>query len=320
MTASALGHSTAQRDCRASVRETLEAVFPSLGTYGERLTFVGPPGGTEVVPAESYLRPETLRAAIERAAEDWQTTDLRAVASVWNKHYNAAVLSGPLAAMTLRGIGLDASISRARIVLDGGLPKALLLDSVATSVVFRPRFLADEPHFSDFADVDRVDELHRFVFVRLFQQHLGLIVQQLHGLTGLSAKIMWGNAGNLCADLYDRLARLPDAASTVSEDRVALLERRDGSTKDGRNPLYRTVRYEPLNVPDLPSVVRVRRSCCLKHRLPGHAACYVCPLLGVDERVGLLQQSRTHEAVFANPSHTGRGEGCNQSPFPCDDA
>ncbi|WP_257462731.1 siderophore-iron reductase FhuF [Archangium lipolyticum] len=264
----------------------MDRILPLLAPYESRLLLGEHLHGRNVVRASVYLEDEHLLAAVRRLMETLQTGELRAAASLWHKHYNAALLSGFLAAMTLAGVGLDGSISNVSMTLsEEGLPRAAVLHSLAGIVVHPPRLKLD-------ISAPRVglDVLHGRVLSSLFANHLAPIVEQVHRVTGLPKRILWGNAGNLCADVYDGLRARPEVAAAVEEDRRILLEQPDSPLMPGPNPLHQSVRYEDLSGFGRASVVRVRKTCCQRYKLPGLLHCYTCPILKGHERVALLRK------------------------------
>lgn len=269
--------------------EALFAPFQSaLGPYRDRLAVFPSGGGVELVPAVAYLEQRTLLAAVERVRKAYQAPDLRVAASLWNKHYNAAILPGVLSAMTLLGVSLNAAITNVSIVIRDGLPAALHVHNLAETAVYPGRLPCPSLRFG--RELQSVMELQRTVFTGLVHGHLALVVDRLHGLARVPREILWGNAGNLCADLYERIAASPEVGAAVAEDRRALLELRMNGVMAGPNPLYQSVRYEYPGDPSIASATRVRRTCCLRYRLPDSNPCYVCPLLTRDERIALVKQ------------------------------
>lgn len=269
--------------------EALFAPFQSaLGPYRDRLA-VSPPGdGFELVPAVAYLDQRTMLTAVEWARQVYQAPDLRVAASLWNKHYNAALLPGVLAAMTLLGVSLNVAITNVSIVLRDGLPTALQVHNLAEAAVYPRRLPCPSLRLS--RTLQSVPELQRTVFAGLVRGHLALVIDRLHDLARVPREILWGNAGNLCADLYDRIATCKEVEDAAAEDRRALLELPAGAVMAGPNPLFRSVRYERPEDSSLTKASRVRRTCCLRYRLPDSDPCYVCPLLTSDERIALVKQ------------------------------
>ncbi|HEY8487615.1 MAG TPA: hypothetical protein VIL38_00935, partial [Thermaerobacter sp.] len=73
-------------------------------------------GRAAPVPALALRDPAVLRTMIESLQACWGGP-LEAVASQWHKHYGAAVLTGPLLAMTVAGIPLVGPVQDAVLVL-----------------------------------------------------------------------------------------------------------------------------------------------------------------------------------------------------------
>lgn len=85
---------------------------------------------------------------------------------------------------------------------------------------------------------------------------------------------MWGNGGNLCAYLYQKLSHCPGGTIPSQEDKAAIFHQRSSPTGNGRNPLYQTMIFK-----DSESLT-LRRICCLLFRLPaGEGYCGNCPLI-----------------------------------------
>lgn len=253
-----------------------------LGPYADRVRIAPLSAGIDTIPAAAFLEASTLLSALEAVAEQWRAPDICVAASLWNKHYNAAVVSGVLAAMTLGGIGLDGSIANTSIMLDHGLPKALLLHD-ARGCVYQPRLAAELSASSCGRRVAALPELYAAVIATTFEHHIRPVIELLHALTRLSRQILWGNVANLCADLYDRLALEPALAAVAHADRSLLLERDPCPGLSGANPMHGTVCYERSAGAAVMS--RVRQRCCLRYRLPEGTSCHkVCPRRHNEER------------------------------------
>lgn len=270
------------------VRNRLKEALKPFGSYAERMALDPPRPGMETVPAKALLEPDVLRKSIGLAAEQWNVTELVVAASLWNKQYNAAVLTGPLAAMTLCGIGLDASIENASIVLSHGVPSALHLNDWAGLVACKERLGSEDNVLLDSGvpTISKGEELHRYVLPRAFAGHLEPAIEQMKRVTGLSKNVTWDNVGNLCAYLYELFADEGNGP-VVEEDRGALLAANSVAV-EGRNPMYGSVWYEEPGIAEGPERIRVRKSCCLQIRLTDRPACYVCPLLPLSTRVGII--------------------------------
>ena len=281
--------------------EVLEQVFNPfkgrLGDFlGERLPFKPPIDEVEIVLATEYLKPERLKEAIAQTAADYETDNLQAAASLWNKYYNNTVLPGVLAYMTLLGVGVDASLENVSIVIADNKPQALLLNNFNNTLIYKGRFPQSIPtSYPENLFVNSVADLHQAVLTNLFQRHIALVIDRIHSLTKLPKAVMWGNAGNLCVFLYERFSELLDEKTAVDEDRLVLLEQRHSGIIPTGNPLYKPIRYEQLTDPELPPLVSVRRTCCLVYLLPKLTSCSDCPHLKTEERIALLKQEMAEE-------------------------
>lgn len=253
-----------------------------LGPYADRVNIAPLSAGIDTIPAAAFLDAPTLLGALEAAAELWRAPDICVAASLWNKHYNAAVIPGVLAALTLGGIGLDGSLANTSMSFDHGLPKALLLHN-ARGYVYQPRLAPALAESGRGRRVATLPELYAAVIAGTFERHIRPVIEQLHALTRISRQILWGNVANLCADLYDRLALKPALACVAEADRAQLLERSECPGLSGTNPMLGAVWYERSAGSAVMS--RVRQRCCLRYRLPEGSHCLkVCPLRHNEER------------------------------------
>lgn len=260
---------------QSDLETALRPYLTVLGPYADRVRIAPLSAGIDTIPAAAFLEAPMLLRSLEAAAEQWRAPDICVAASLWNKHYNAAVVSGVLAAMTLGGIGLDGSIANTSIMLDQGLPKALLLHD-ARGCVYQPRLASALTESSRGRRVAALPELYAAVIATTFERHIRPAIEQLHALTRLSRQILWGNVANLCADLYDRLALESSLIAVADADRALLLERDVCPGLSGANPMHGTVCYQRLVGSAVMS--RVRQRCCLRYRLPEGASCLnVCP-------------------------------------------
>ncbi|HEY0737801.1 MAG TPA: siderophore-iron reductase FhuF [Herpetosiphonaceae bacterium] len=267
---------------QSDLETALRPYLTVLGPYADRVRVAPLSAGIDTIPAAAFLEAPTLLSALEAAVEQWRAPDICVAASLWNKHYNAAVVSGVLAAMTLGGIGLDGSIANTSIMLDHGLPKALLLHE-ARGCVYGPRLASSLVASQRGRRVAALPELYDAVIATTFERHIRPVIEQIHALTRLSRQILWGNVANLCADLYDRLALEPALASVAHADRSLLLERGECPGLIGANPMHGAVCYERSAGSAVMS--RVRQRCCLRYRLPEGTSCQkVCPLRHNEER------------------------------------
>lgn len=256
----------------------LQALFANhrslLGSYAERI--ISAEAGGEAAPVADYFASATLAAAIDAAARRWGASDRQSAASVWLKHYSAAIVSGPLVALAVARIGIIPSWGETRLALRDGLPYALVLSEADTA----------------WPDMNDLAGQRAAVFTRIMHDNLALVVEQVRALTGLGQRIMWGNVANLCADIYDRLETDSRTAVAGAADRAALLGTPLALTGASPNPLRAGVRYASIAVDGDGTAhrMRIRTTCCLRHRLADATPCYTCPQLGDAERCVLLRQ------------------------------
>ncbi len=243
--------------------------LPSLPPY-DRWYLTHPPAGDGalLIPALHFQEPAFLTERLRLLGERLGTADGRAVASLWNKHYNAAVISGVLIAWSLGAVPLNGEAMNMSLLLGADqLPQAGYLHDWGPP--------AGEP-----------GSPRERVFASLFAGHLAPAIQRLGSLSRLAPSVAWGNVGNLIADIYDQMDDAGLLTAAAASDREALLEAPVLPGMPGPNPLRGSVRYEELG---LAQPVRVRKSCCLRHRLPGMKPCYTCPLLSPDERIAVAR-------------------------------
>lgn len=250
----------------ASLVDGPDAVARAMGPFADRLRLGSAPlaDGEEEHPAASFLDPATLQARLDLLHRRYPGGDRRAVASLWTKYYLAALLPGPIAAHAA-DMSLDAAAGATRIVLVDGLPAALRLpDPVVID--------GDE------------------AWARLFAGHVAPLFKTVRGLCGVSARVLWSNAGNVAAYVLGTLAHAgaDGAALRVAAAYRSLFDRADLPWHAGPNPLRDPVTWIALDEPDLPARVHRRRLCCLRWRL-GESYCYSCPRIGLDACKAILR-------------------------------
>jgi ferric iron reductase protein FhuF len=232
-----------------------------------------------MMPSAQFLDPDTLLTTLTELALHRGTTNLRAVASQWYKHYNSVLLVPILTALTTARVGLDGGMENVTMLLDDtGLPTSAILTNTVP--------LPDSP------------DLHHRVLTGALTNHLIPLIDQLRTVTGVPRRILWANVANVIADLYDKLGKDAEAASAAAEDRHILLDCPVDLLTGGPNPLYNLVRYEPIAVPGLPPALRSRQVCCQRFLLPNDKPCAGCPRRPLDERItAALQKKAKREAL-----------------------
>jgi siderophore-iron reductase FhuF len=286
----------------------LEAVFGPSRTYlGSFNRWVNPSNDParaaaegEVIPANRFLKPDFLRATLSRWGETLGANNLKVEASLWAKYYCTSLYPLVLGAMTLGGLGLDATLANTQLVLrrtagsrqfEGiGYPiRAIFLDNSRT-VVYPPRCETPGLTAKAIRQVDSAAQLHQTVFKRLFEGHLTPLFEQFQAVTKVSPKILWGNLGAGIFAFYDTLGQTASDRPALTDDSAALLDSPYNEwVAPGKNPLYQPVLLRHFNEAGLTGPVRVRATCCLWYKVPQAQKCAACPLLKPVEIAGRLK-------------------------------
>ncbi len=238
-----------------------------------------------MIAAPDYLALDRLQASLEAFAEARGIPDLAIAASLWSKHYNNALIPAVLPAMTLLGVGLNASLENVSLVLKNQTPQAIALHQIRDVVIYPPRW--GKGAVPQANRVGECADLYRFVLRSLFE-HLSVAIAHINQLTRLPRSVMWGNTGNVCDYLYEELANCPGGAIAVQTDRAMLFEQSANPAGDGRNPLYRTIVCRTANHADGSAPMNLRRTCCLLFRMPDSHYCGNCPLKNRADGVSVL--------------------------------
>ncbi|WP_232629335.1 siderophore-iron reductase FhuF [Methylobacterium sp. Leaf118] len=187
-----------------------------------------------------------LAAGIARFAEAHPGGERRAAASLWSAYLFAGLVAPSLAA----GARLGRALTPERLRLDPvtGLPAAIHLAP-------EPPQAAPLP--------DQVE--------RLLDACVAPAVRLLRAGTGLSARLLWENAGGHLFWTLDTLAR--ECPERAGEARAALEALRWPQEACAALTLMRSDALAGHEAPR-------RRVCCLRHALPGFPHCPgICPLL-----------------------------------------
>ena len=180
----------APRALPSSVISLLIDLFPGpLRSYGEAVVLAGPIAqGTAHLPVAGLGTPAidtALDAALRIMARHYDGTDRRVVASVWARHYFSALLPAPLAALALRHHALP--LDRAICVVDEhGIPTQLQV----------PHPGETQYHASASARFDG-----------LLEHHLRPLIETLSRVSGVSARLLWANAGAVTAEVFRHARR-----------------------------------------------------------------------------------------------------------------
>jgi hypothetical protein len=254
-----------------------------------------PAAGAEVVRCADVLDLDRLRAAIDRCGfaagggASSAVVDRRAAASRWLRHYAGAVLQAVLAAMAA-GVGLDASLPRASVVMSGTIPRGIHLHHPgANAVVWPPRALGGA---GGARSVASLTDLHAHVLAGAVAKNLMPVMERVHQLVRISSHTLWCNVAEQIEGVYEHAAeRLGPAAAPLLEDHRALVESAAMPGVPGPNPLASTLEWDPVDEPHFPPSLHRRRVCCITFLLPDRPGeyCWNCPHLSLAQRVALAR-------------------------------
>ena len=206
--------------------------------------------GYPVRPFAAVLAPRALVGRVERtriALGAEPPLGRRIAASIALQAMAAKVLSGPLAALALRGAVLDV---RPETLWWSTTPAGdvIALDPLRITIADRPDARLLDP---------------------VVEQVLAPLVDAVRARFTVSAAVLWGNVASSVAGAKRVLdIQRPDAAGPVATVAAGLLDHPWLAATGERNP------------PDLPDrgwTFR-RRSCCLYYRVPGGSVCADCVL------------------------------------------
>lgn len=214
------------------------------------------------VPGRELFAEHQLRQCLAAFARNYVEADTQAVATQWSKWHFSIVLT-PVLALNL--------------VADWRLPIAL--DQIA--VLLSPDSRTMAIRLRDAGGRARFDSAHGR-FAPIVETHLAPVVSALSQASGLPAKVLWSNAGNVAEAVVAECAqRLGEDHPGVRGARAFLASR---AWPDGRrNELFEPVRYA--------AGLRRRRICCLRYRIDALPLCKSCPLDRVPRRAGPIRQA-----------------------------
>jgi len=230
---------------------------------------------TDMIKAVDFIGSDRLLSSIQRVGREKDIADIAVAASLWSKFYVNALMPAILPAMTLLGIGLDASLENVSLVLKDEVPQAIALHRLENAVIYPPRF--GEANSEDQPTVTSLEELYAFVLTSLFE-HLSWLSDRVNALTRLPRSVIWGNTGNICDFVYQELGRCLEQETNSQADRTFIFDTPHRFARGGRNPLYRTMIQASANqAQEAPTRAR-RRICCLLFKIPGDGGyCGNCP-------------------------------------------
>jgi ferric iron reductase protein FhuF len=203
----------------------------------------------DAVNLAGFLEGGGLARALTLLSRRWREPDPRATATQWSKLYFSRLLPAALLPAMLDHWQLPLSPEQMKIRLDGeGVVTGLVLEHAGARMAQAPRF--------DF----------------LIDGHLEPVISALAAQSGLPAKVLWNNAGNIFETILMRASALLGADHPGIAEGMHLLQARRRKAGAG-NPLFEPVRYRKTDE----GTVRTRRLCCLRYLTDGLGLCKSCP-------------------------------------------
>lgn len=206
-----------------------------------------------IVSGTSLLVPDFLESLLDRYARVYSKPDTIAVATQWSKWHFSLLLPPVVTAMIVAQHELPVDLSDTAIVLsEDGRVEA---------------FRVSDPGGGIDAD-DVLDCLRRFV-----DGHLAPLIAALAAVSKAPEKVLWSNAGNVLESVLKECETLLLPGHPMLANASRLLTQRVHA--DGvRNFLFEPVRYVARGN----EIIRIRKVCCLRYRIPSLSLCKSCPL------------------------------------------
>ena len=234
----------------------LAPIFPGpFAAIAEPLVLADDPrpyiGGAEL------LNDNTLRELLAGFASNYSEPEALAVATQWSKWHLSIFLAPVVAANILADWALPTAIEDVGVILSAD--KRTLAIRLADGGK-RARYEGPQQRFAP-----------------LMRNHLAPLFLAVSQASGLPAKVLWSNAGNVFENVVARCAEgCGENHPGIADARALLGSRTD---PDGRkNPLFEPVRYSGRGGS------RQRRVCCLRYRMASLPLCKSCPLDRVPAR------------------------------------
>lgn len=205
------------------------------------------PAGPEARPLASLRDPAVFDATLAQFGAGFGAADRRILVSYWSQFYLAALATPALTALVRLGRPLPLGFPATRLELDGaGRPARLIVaaDDGDPSARMAPGLAG------------------------LVEGHLRPFVDLCHARTGVAPRVLWGNAAVILGHVAGELG----GGDAPAGAEVAACLGWCGGPACARTPLAQAL---------CPGAggCRRRRTCCLRHRLPGVPSCgSLCPL------------------------------------------
>lgn len=253
----------------AATPHRIEDTLQGLGATAQRL-----------VPAERLLLdpPALLRAvrAFGRAAD---TDETGVAASLLCQAWAVGITRAAIACLVGTRRVPDLAAANTRLLFDGA-------QRPAGAALITPRFAAvvgdEEAGYDPEAEIVLDDDaLFAWTRARLFDGHLGPLVEALHDLAPVGRRLLWGNVAAAVAGGFAALTALADHPfdpEHVAPEATRLLDA-PGSPTAGLAEVF------PVTHDGATRLFVRRQTCCLRYRLPdGPPTCLSCRLIPEWER------------------------------------
>ncbi|MGQ9367574.1 siderophore-iron reductase FhuF [Azospirillum sp. ST 5-10] len=212
-------------------------------------------GDADALPIRALFDGDRLDAVLERFARRYDGADRRAVLSMWSQWYLGLLIPPAAGTALLHGADRPLGFDDVRVTLAEGAPGTLHLPAC------RPAPSPAEPAAR---------------LAPLIRGHLAPFVTAFAGRTGVSPRLLWGNAAIRIAGVVEAACHRaggPEAGARLREGLFGCRHWPDGE----RNPLFGGVRFPDGGAPQ-------PRVCCLTYRLPGYGYCRGCPAPAADRK------------------------------------
>lgn len=223
-----------------------------------------PAADQQARPATDLLHPSVLDEVLAQYRPDGLHRDPRALLSLWSQYYFLRLLPPVLAANLIMDRALPLELDGMEVIIgDDGLPAAFVLPDEGapfeTGTSVRARFQV------------------------LGERHMAPLINAWTHRARLSERVLWGNAGRYLDWMLTQFQELGQPPQVWSPLYDWLNMADDGGGRP--NPLYKLYRYCPRSNGE--PLHRVRRTCCIRYRLPDISICPECPrLCGRQSRSG----------------------------------
>ncbi|TCP55753.1 ferric iron reductase protein FhuF [Tumebacillus sp. BK434] len=225
--------------------------------------------------------PALLHELMHKVAQQMQSDNLVAAASLFQKRLASVLLASVLTPLSTVGLGLIVDADTTEIVLVDNMPASVILGGKQQLLLVN-RLPQDVQNLGGHVHDDLAAVQH--VLKAVFDNTLGPLIYQIASEFNLSPKVMWGNVGNFVGYLYGELCEHAIYKHGAAADKELVFN----SVGFTAPPLAETFREEWFEEITPARKIRVRNSCCLWNQFPGNKSCTTCPLVCSAERAELL--------------------------------